>query len=82
MEVSPTFPPLAVDAARRLPDLTSFNFACLALTLGGLVSDEVLEGADIPEPPARPHRLSPDEAADAWLPGDHQSAPSAPGTGT
>jgi hypothetical protein len=62
-EVAPGLSPVAVDAARRLAGLCGFDFACLALVLSGLASDAIIGGAEIPEPPARPDRKTPDELA-------------------
>jgi hypothetical protein len=75
-ELAPTLSPIAVEAARRLVELCSFNFTATALILSGLVSDEDLEVAEIPEPPARPTRRTPDEIASEWLLRD-PAAPSA-----
>jgi hypothetical protein len=62
-ELVPTLSPIGVEAARRLVELCAFNFASTALILSGLVSDEALEITEIPEPPARPTRRTPDEIA-------------------
>jgi hypothetical protein len=66
-ELVPTLSPTAVEAARRLVELCAFNFAATALVLAGLAPPEVLEVAEIPEPPARQTRRTPDEIAAAWL---------------
>jgi hypothetical protein len=78
-ELAPTLSPAAVDAARKLAELTAFHFASTAMVLTGLVPDSPLEVAEIPEPPARPARRGPDEiaAVGARRPGC-PSAPVAP----
>ena len=60
---SPSLSPQAVDSARRLVGLCAFDFACLAMALSGLASDESLGRAEFPEPPPRPVRPTPDELA-------------------
>jgi hypothetical protein len=75
-ELVPTLSPIAVEAARRLVEICAFNFTATALILSGLVPDEALEIAEIPEPPARQTRRTPDEIAADWLLGD-LTAPSA-----
>jgi hypothetical protein len=80
-EVSPTLSPVAVDAARRLVELTAFHFASTAMVLTGLVPDALLEGAEIPEPPARPTRRTPDEIATDWLLRDLTAPPATVATG-
>lgn len=62
-ELAPTLSPAAVDATRKLAELTAFHFASTAMVLTGLVPDSLLEVAEIPEPPARPARRGPDEIA-------------------
>lgn len=62
-EVAPTLSPLAVESAVRLAGLASFDYACLAIVLAGLADDSLLETAEIPEPPVRPYRPTPDEVA-------------------
>jgi hypothetical protein len=64
-ELAPTLSPAVVDAARKLVELTAFHFAATALVLSGLAPPEVLE--NIPEPPARPTRRTPDEIVAEWL---------------
>ena len=66
-ELAPNLSEVAVEAARRLVELCAFNFTATALILSGLVPDEALEVAEIPEPPARPTRRTPDEIAAEWL---------------
>src|SRR5712664_4059648 len=75
-ELAPTLSPIAVEAARRLVELCAVNFTATALILSGLVPDEALEVAEIPEPPARQTRRTPDEIAADWLLG-YLTAPSA-----
>jgi len=62
-ELAPGLSPQAVDSARRLVGLCAFDFACLAMALSGLASDESLGRAEFPEPPPRPVRPTPDELA-------------------
>jgi hypothetical protein len=64
-ELAPSLSPAAADAARKLVELTAFHFTATALVLSGLAPPEVLE--DIPEPPARPTRRTPDEIVAEWL---------------
>jgi len=66
-ELAPNLSEVAVDAARKLVELTAFHFASTAMVLTGLVPDEALETAEIPEPPGRPVRQTPDEIAVDWL---------------
>jgi hypothetical protein len=66
-EVSPTLSPIAVEVARRLVELCAFHFAATAMVLTGMVPDALLEVADIPEPPSRAARRTPDEIASEWL---------------
>jgi hypothetical protein len=66
-EVSPTLSPIAVEAARRLVELCAFHFAATAMVLTGMVPDSLLEVAEIPEPPARAARRTPDEIASEGL---------------
>jgi len=54
------------------------------LALSGLASDAIIGGAEIPEPPARPDRKTPDELAAELLgvelpAGLEPPAPAAPG---
>jgi hypothetical protein len=73
-ELAPNLSEVAVDAARRLVEICAFHFAATALVLAGLAPPEALE--DIPEPPARQTRRTPDEITADWLLGD-LTAPSA-----
>ena len=66
-ELLPTLSPIAVEAASRLVELCAFHFAAAAMVLSGMVSDSLLDVAEIPEPPARPSRPTPDEVAAEWL---------------
>jgi hypothetical protein len=78
-ELTPTLSSIAVESAVRLAGLASFDFAALSIVLAGLAEDSLLETAEIPEPPARPYRPTPDEVAAEWLLRD-LSAPSSSAT--
>ena len=66
-ELAPNLSEVAVDTARKLVELTAFNFAATALVLAGFAPLENL--ADVPEPPVRAARRTPDEIAAEWLNG-------------